>query len=64
MITSHFRLISASNKCLSKLVEEGLFREDLYYRINTYSIEINPLRERKQDIPLLVKYFIERLILG
>jgi PAS domain S-box-containing protein len=52
------RVIAASNKKLSKLVEQGSFRDDLYYRINVMRLELPPLRERKDDIPLLVNHFI------
>ncbi len=52
------RLISASKKDLLKEVEAGSFREDFYYRINVVAIELPPLRERKQDIPVLVENFI------
>lgn len=55
------RLICASNKPLYKMVEEGTFREDLLYRINTIQIDVPPLRERREDIPLLAEFFIERL---
>lgn len=54
------RLITATNKDLFSLVKEGLFREDLYYRINVIKIEVPPLRERKDDIPILLKYFVEK----
>jgi len=52
------RIIAASNRNLAKEVEEGHFRDDLYYRLNVVGIEIPPLRERKEDIPFLVDYFI------
>ncbi|MCB0747511.1 MAG: sigma-54-dependent Fis family transcriptional regulator, partial [Ignavibacteriae bacterium] len=53
------RILAATNKDLKKLVEEGKFREDLYYRLNVFPIKVPTLRERKSDIPLLVKNFIE-----
>lgn len=54
------RILAATNRDLKKLVEEGLFREDLYYRLNVFDIEVPPLRRRKEDIPDLVDFFIER----
>jgi len=54
------RILAASSTRLEKLVEEGKFREDLYFRINVISIEIPPLRDRKEDIPLLVNHFLEK----
>lgn len=55
-----FRLITATNKIMSPLIEKGLFREDFYYRISTIVLEIPPLRARKEDLPKLVNYFVER----
>jgi len=54
------RLIAASNRELSKLVAEGKFRDDLFYRLNVVPVTIPPLRERNEDIPLLVDYFLHR----
>ncbi len=56
-----FRVITATNKDLSKLIKEGKFREDLYYRIKVLEIPIEPLKERKEDIPLLVKGLISKI---
>jgi len=52
------RILSATNKDLKKEVEERRFREDLFYRINVFNIDVPPLRERKEDIPLIAKHFI------
>jgi len=54
------RIICATNRNLMDLVKEGKFREDLYYRINVYPINITSLRERREDIPLLVRFFINQ----
>ncbi len=54
------RIVAASNKDLKKLVEEGKFREDLYYRLSVAEIKIPPLRERAEDIPELVNYFLNK----
>jgi DNA-binding NtrC family response regulator len=59
-IHSDFRVICATNRNLKKMVDEGLFREDLYYRLNVVNISIPPLRERVGDIPPLVDYFIKK----
>lgn len=54
------RIISATNKNLTDHVKSGLFREDLYYRLNVIPLNLPPLRERKEDIPILTKHFIEK----
>jgi len=60
-ITADVRMVFATNKNLSQLVEEGAFRRDLYYRISVMNIELPPLRDRRRDIPLLVQTFLDRL---
>jgi len=57
------RFIAATNKDLETMIKEGTFREDLYYRLNVVPIFIPPLRERKEDIPLLINYFISKYAL-
>jgi DNA-binding NtrC family response regulator len=57
------RIVAASNKDLEKAVEEKKFREDLFYRLNVFPIRIPPLRERKEDVPLLAEYFINKYCL-
>jgi len=59
-ITADVRIIAATNRDLQKAVAEGRFREDLYYRINAFPIEIPPLRERPADIPKLARFFLEK----
>ena len=59
-----FRTVAATNKHLEQLIEEGKFRPDLYYRLNVFQIELPPLRERKEDIPLLVDHFVRKFSLS
>ena len=59
-IKINFRLLAATNKNLPKMVKERLFREDLYYRLNVIPILIPPLRERKEEIPLLINFFLKK----
>ena len=59
-ITSDFRVICATNRDLKSMVEKGTFREDLFYRLNVVNISVPPLRDRMEDIPLLVEYFMRK----
>jgi len=58
-----FRCIAATNKDLEKLIEEGKFRPDLFYRLNVFRIELPPLRDRRDDIPALVNHFVRKFSL-
>ena len=59
-LTANVRLISATNKNLEELIQAGSFREDLYYRLNVVCLQLPSLREKKEDIPLLVDHFLEK----
>jgi len=60
-VKANVRVIAATNSSLTDLVEKGTFRRDLFYRVNVVRLDLPPLRQRKEDIPMLVKHFIGRL---
>lgn len=60
MVQTNVRLIAATNRNLTDMMEKGTFRTDLYYRLNVYTIHLPPLRERDGDLPLLINYFLKR----
>ena len=60
MVRTNVRLIAATNRNLTEMMEQGSFRSDLYYRLNVYTIQLPPLRERDGDLPLLINYFLSR----
>jgi len=64
LISSNFRVICATNESLEEMVKDGRFREDLYYRLNVFSITIPPLRDRKEDIPHLAEHFLNKFASG
>ena len=59
-IRADVRVIAATNRDLQTAINSGAFRSDLFYRLNVIPIEIPPLRERKEDIPVLIEYFVNR----
>lgn len=61
VLQTNARVISASNSDLKKMTDEALFRKDLYYRLNVFPIEISPLRDRIEDVPLLTEFFLKKL---
>ncbi len=64
VIKVDFRCVAATNKNLEKLIEDGTFRPDLFYRLNVFHIELPPLRDRREDIPPLVEHFVRKFSLA
>src|SRR5437764_8360067 len=60
VLKANFRVIAATNRPIAQALAENRLRSDLYYRLNTFQIEVPPLRERKQDIPPLVTFFVKQ----
>jgi len=59
-ITANVRVVAATNRDLQRAISSGTFRSDLFYRLNVFPLQVPPLRQRKEDIPILVEYFIDR----